>query len=184
MRVTHWLIALSILVLVGDGPLHRSPVHDRAWPGAAVVRHGLDEGDSLLHRHTCSSCAVIARLIWMFTGNKYARWDKFLSVHRARQQGHHADGAVLLVPSRQAARLRRPQPGGRVRLSPGVRAVSPGHRDGARDAWRRAPRPARRCDGSRRSRRSSADSRSRGGFITSSCGCCSASCCITSTARC
>jgi Ni/Fe-hydrogenase 1 B-type cytochrome subunit len=33
------------------------------------------------------TCAVVARIIWMFTGNKYARWDKFLSVYRTRQKG-------------------------------------------------------------------------------------------------
>jgi Ni/Fe-hydrogenase 1 B-type cytochrome subunit len=33
------------------------------------------------------TAAVIARVIWMFTGNKYARWDKFLPVFRTRQKG-------------------------------------------------------------------------------------------------
>jgi Ni/Fe-hydrogenase 1 B-type cytochrome subunit len=31
--------------------------------------------------------AVVARVIWMFTGNKYARWDKFMPVHRSRRHG-------------------------------------------------------------------------------------------------
>ena len=28
--------------------------------------------------------AVLARVIWMFTGNRYAHWDKFIPVHRSR----------------------------------------------------------------------------------------------------
>jgi Ni/Fe-hydrogenase 1 B-type cytochrome subunit len=31
--------------------------------------------------------AVLVRMIWMFTGNKYARWDKFVPVHRSRIRG-------------------------------------------------------------------------------------------------
>jgi Ni/Fe-hydrogenase 1 B-type cytochrome subunit len=31
--------------------------------------------------------AVLARVLWMFTGNKYARWDKFFPVHRSRYRG-------------------------------------------------------------------------------------------------
>ncbi len=31
--------------------------------------------------------AVMTRVIWMFTGNKYARWDKFVPVYRTRQKG-------------------------------------------------------------------------------------------------
>jgi Ni/Fe-hydrogenase 1 B-type cytochrome subunit len=28
--------------------------------------------------------AVLVRVIWMFSGNKYAHWDKFIPVHRSR----------------------------------------------------------------------------------------------------
>ena len=31
--------------------------------------------------------ALVGRLIWMFTGNKYARWDKFIPVHAQRRRG-------------------------------------------------------------------------------------------------
>jgi Ni/Fe-hydrogenase 1 B-type cytochrome subunit len=31
--------------------------------------------------------AVVMRLIWMFTGNKFAHWDKFLPVHASRRRG-------------------------------------------------------------------------------------------------
>jgi Ni/Fe-hydrogenase 1 B-type cytochrome subunit len=30
---------------------------------------------------------VVVRIIWMFTGNKYAHWDKFIPVHRSRRHG-------------------------------------------------------------------------------------------------
>ena len=32
--------------------------------------------------------AVLVRVIWMFTGNRYAHWDKFIPVHRTRRQGY------------------------------------------------------------------------------------------------
>ena len=99
MRITHWLIALSHRRALGDGLLHRPSVHDRAGPGRPVVRHGLDEGHPRLRRVSCSSRAVIARIIWMFTGNKYARWDKFIPVH-ARAPARHAGRRSVLLCSR------------------------------------------------------------------------------------
>ena len=48
--------------------------------------------------------AVLVRVIWMFTGNKYAHWDKFIPVHRIAPPRLLADGPVLSV--RAAASLR------------------------------------------------------------------------------
>ena len=31
--------------------------------------------------------AVLVRVIWMFTGNKYSHWDKFISINRTRLKG-------------------------------------------------------------------------------------------------
>jgi Ni/Fe-hydrogenase 1 B-type cytochrome subunit len=86
VRVTHWLIALSILVLSVTGFYIGRPF--MTVPGTA--------GDlfvmgwmRIIHLYAAYTflVALVARLIWMFTGNKYAHWDKFLSVHRTRQKG-------------------------------------------------------------------------------------------------
>ena len=48
--------------------------------------------------------AVMMRMIWMFTGNKYAHWDKFIPVHRVPAARLLADDQVLPV---RAATSRR-----------------------------------------------------------------------------
>jgi Ni/Fe-hydrogenase 1 B-type cytochrome subunit len=86
VRVTHWLIALSLFVLSGTGiyigrPFMTVPGEAGQWFVMGWMR--------IIHLYAAIvfSCAVIARVIWMFTGNKYARWDKFMAVHRTRQKG-------------------------------------------------------------------------------------------------
>ena len=86
VRVTHWLIALSIIVLSVTGfyigrPFMTVPGQAGRWFVMGWMR--------AIHFYAAIvfTCAVIARIISMFTGNKYARWDKFLSVHRTRQKG-------------------------------------------------------------------------------------------------
>ncbi len=88
VRVTHWLIALSIVVLSVTGLYIGQPVHDRAGPAAQSFVMGWMK---VIHGYTAYVfiAAVLARVIWMFTGNKYARWDKFSAgAPRTRQQGH------------------------------------------------------------------------------------------------
>jgi Ni/Fe-hydrogenase 1 B-type cytochrome subunit len=86
VRVTHWLIALSIAVLSVTGlyigrPFMTVPGQAGQWfvMGWMKVIH--------FWAAIVFTCAVVARVIWMFTGNKYARWDKFVPVHRTRQKG-------------------------------------------------------------------------------------------------
>ena len=86
VRTTHWLIALSLLVLSVTGlyigrPFMTVPGQAGQWFVMGWMR--------IIHFYAAIvfACAVIARIIWMFTGNKYARWDKFLSVYRTRQKG-------------------------------------------------------------------------------------------------
>jgi Ni/Fe-hydrogenase 1 B-type cytochrome subunit len=86
VRVTHWLIALSLFVLSGTGiyigrPFMTVPGDAGQWFVMGWMR--------IIHLYAAIvfTCAVLARVIWMFTGNKYARWDKFLAIHRTRQKG-------------------------------------------------------------------------------------------------
>ena len=67
--------------------------------------------------------AVLARIIWMFTGNKYAHWDKFIPVHRAARQGLWPTVRFYLVRAAKAAGIRRPQPARGRDLHARVRAV-------------------------------------------------------------
>lgn len=86
VRLTHWLIASSIIVLAVTGfyigrPMITvpGPAGESFFMGWVKVVHGYVAYVFLT--------AVVVRLIWMFTGNKYARWDKFLPVHRSRRHG-------------------------------------------------------------------------------------------------
>jgi len=86
VRVTHWLIASSIIVLSVTGFYIGRPMI--TVPGAAAGSFFMG-WVKVVHGYVAYVfiTAVIVRLIWMFTGNKYARWDKFLPVNRTRQQG-------------------------------------------------------------------------------------------------
>jgi len=86
VRITHWLIAISIVVLSATGLYMGHPfiivpglARDHFVMGWAKVIHG--------YVAYVFIAAVFARLWWMVTGNKYARWDKFIPVHRSRIYG-------------------------------------------------------------------------------------------------
>jgi Ni/Fe-hydrogenase 1 B-type cytochrome subunit len=85
VRVTHWLIVLSIGVLSVTGLYIGYPFNIRAQTEPQFVMGWM----KIIH--TASAyvfiASVVARVIWMFTGNKYARWDKFIPVHRSRIHG-------------------------------------------------------------------------------------------------
>jgi Ni/Fe-hydrogenase 1 B-type cytochrome subunit len=86
VRITHWLIAISIVVLSVTGFYIGRPFVSVSGPAGESFTMGWMK---VIHGYTAYvfTAAVIARVIWMFTGNKYARWDKFLPVYRTRQKG-------------------------------------------------------------------------------------------------
>jgi Ni/Fe-hydrogenase 1 B-type cytochrome subunit len=86
VRLTHWLIALSLFVLSVTGLYIGRPFMTVAGPAGQWFVMGWMR---IIHSYAAIvfTCAVIARVIWMFSGNKYARWDKFLSVRGVRRHG-------------------------------------------------------------------------------------------------
>jgi Ni/Fe-hydrogenase 1 B-type cytochrome subunit len=85
VRVTHWLIVLSVGVLSVTGLYIGYPFNIRAQTQPQFVMGWIKV------IHVASGyvfiASVLARVIWMFTGNKYARWDKFIPIHRSRIHG-------------------------------------------------------------------------------------------------
>jgi len=86
VRLAHWLIALSIAVLSATGLYLGHPFMTVPGPaeqsfvmGWAKVIHG--------YGSYVFACAFLMRLIWMFTGNHYSHWDKFLSHKPSRLRG-------------------------------------------------------------------------------------------------
>jgi Ni/Fe-hydrogenase 1 B-type cytochrome subunit len=86
VRVTHWLIVISILILSVTGLYIGHPFMTVAGEARRSFVMGWMK---VIHGYTAYVFigAVIARVIWMFTGNKYARFDKLLPVYRARWRG-------------------------------------------------------------------------------------------------
>lgn len=83
VRITHWVIALSIVLLSVTGIYLGRPF--LIVPGEAGG-HFVMGTMKVLHFYfaIAFSLAVFARLIWMFTGTKYARWPNFIPTTRQR----------------------------------------------------------------------------------------------------
>lgn len=86
VRITHWLIALAIVVLSVTGFYIGRPFITVPGPAGQSFVMGWVK---VIHGYTAYVfiTAVLMRIIWMFTGNRYAHWDKFIPAHRSRLQG-------------------------------------------------------------------------------------------------
>jgi Ni/Fe-hydrogenase 1 B-type cytochrome subunit len=86
VRITHWLIALSIVVLAVTGILIGTPtLLPRAWGGRPFVIGTI----KTIHSYFAIvfTLSVLSRIVWMFLGNAYSRWSNFIPVHRHRRKG-------------------------------------------------------------------------------------------------
>ena len=86
VRITHWLVALSIVILSATGLYIGYPfitVSGRAG------EHFVMGWAKIIHAGAAYAfiTAVLVRMIWMFTGNRYAHWDKFIPVRSQRRHG-------------------------------------------------------------------------------------------------
>jgi Ni/Fe-hydrogenase 1 B-type cytochrome subunit len=86
VRIAHWLIALSIVVLSVTGYYIGRPFIIAPGPAEQSFVMGWMK---VIHTYTAFVfiAAVLARIVWMFTGNKYAHWDKFIPAHPSRRRG-------------------------------------------------------------------------------------------------
>jgi len=86
VRVCHWAIAGSIVVLSASGLYIGHPMLVASGPASA---HFLMGTAKLIHFYTAIvfTLAVLTRVVWMFIGNRYAAWDKFIPVRRIRRKG-------------------------------------------------------------------------------------------------
>jgi Ni/Fe-hydrogenase 1 B-type cytochrome subunit len=84
VRVTHWLIFFSILILSATGYYMADPFI--GVPGPAANGHFVMGTARVIHLYTAIvfSLAVLVRIYWMFVGNKYARLSELIPFSRER----------------------------------------------------------------------------------------------------
>jgi len=86
VRITHWLIAGSIIVLSATGLYIGNPFVTVPGPASPNFLMGWVK---VIHGYVAYVfiASVLARVIWMFTGNRHARWDQFIPARPARRRG-------------------------------------------------------------------------------------------------
>jgi Ni/Fe-hydrogenase 1 B-type cytochrome subunit len=86
VRLTHWLTAYSLLFLAITGFYIGHPLLNVSGPAGS---HFVMGWAKTLHFYLAIvfGLSVISRIIWMFLGNEYSRWDKFVPVTRSRRRG-------------------------------------------------------------------------------------------------
>lgn len=86
VRIAHWLIVLSIAVLSVTGLYMGHPFMTVSGPATQSFVMGWMK---VIHGYLAYVfiTALVMRMIWMFTGNHYAHWDKFLSHRPSRLRG-------------------------------------------------------------------------------------------------
>jgi len=83
VRIAHWLMFFSIVVLAATGFYIGDPF---IAVGGRARDHFVMGTIRVIHLYTAIvfSLAVLFRMYWMFAGNRYARWDQYLPVSRER----------------------------------------------------------------------------------------------------
>jgi len=86
VRACHWLIFLSLVVLSASGYYIGNPF--LVVTGEAG-QHFVTGWFRVVHFYAAIvfTLAVLSRVVWMFLGNRYARWDQFVPWSRERRRG-------------------------------------------------------------------------------------------------
>ena len=86
VRLTHWTIALSIVLLAATGIYIGNPFLTVA---GEATDHFVTGTIRVIHFYAAIAfaLAVVARVAWMFMGNRYARWRQFLPIEKDRRKG-------------------------------------------------------------------------------------------------
>lgn len=85
VRITHWLIAMAITVLAVTGYYLGNPFITAPDPASQRFVMGTVKA---IHFYAAIvfTLSELSRIVWMFVGNHYARWDQLLPIDRARRR--------------------------------------------------------------------------------------------------
>ena len=86
VRLVHWLIAVSVVVLAGTGFYIGHPF---VVVTGEARQHFFTGMVRLVHFYFAIvfTLAVLTRVVWAFIGNRYASWKIFIPVEKKRWQG-------------------------------------------------------------------------------------------------
>jgi len=100
VRATHWLTAYSIAFLAATGYYIGHPFVISTGPAG---QHFVMGYAKLVHFYAAVvfALSVLSRIAWMFMGNRFSRWDKFVPVHHRRRAGLMASLRYYLFALRQ-----------------------------------------------------------------------------------
>lgn len=92
VRICHWLIVLSIIVLAATGLFIAHPFAIVSVAGPAR-NHFLMGWTKVIHFYAAIvfTVSVLSRIAWMFRGNRYARWNQFIPTTTARFRNARED---------------------------------------------------------------------------------------------
>jgi Ni/Fe-hydrogenase 1 B-type cytochrome subunit len=84
VRLAHWLIVISIFFLSWTGIYIGRPFLISAGEARNLFIMGTAK---TIHFYSAIvfTMAVLVRIIWMFTGNRFSHWDKFIPVGKRRR---------------------------------------------------------------------------------------------------
>lgn len=86
VRLTHWITVLSMVVLSATGLYIGHPFLVSPGPASQQFLMGTARAFHF-YAAIAFTLSVLSRIAWMFFGNKYAHWDKFLPVRKIRRDG-------------------------------------------------------------------------------------------------
>jgi Ni/Fe-hydrogenase 1 B-type cytochrome subunit len=100
VRMTHWCTAYAILVLAATGFYMGHPFIVSSGPATSHFIMGFAK---VIHFDAAVvfALAVVSRVAWMFLGNEYSHWNKFIPVTRRRLGGLWASLRYYLFQLRQ-----------------------------------------------------------------------------------
>lgn len=101
VRVCHWAVVVSIVVLSATGILIGTPLLSSAGEAGRSFTMGWIRTTHFFFA-ILFALAVLSRVVWMFRGNIYSHWDKYLPVRAKRRR------ALWKALSFYLFRLRKP----------------------------------------------------------------------------
>lgn len=86
VRAAHWAVFISLSILTVTGLFIAHPM--LLFPSAFRDTFSMGWVRTIhLYSATVFGIAVVTRIVWMFMGNRYSHWNKFIPVGRRRRAG-------------------------------------------------------------------------------------------------